>query len=36
MVRRLGEPDRLGLVLDRLGESAKFGEAQDEPVAIVG
>ena len=28
MTRRLGEPDRLGFVLGRLGESAELGEAQ--------
>src|SRR2546426_11690966 len=35
MVRRLGEPDRLGCVLGRLGESAELGEAHDELDAIV-
>ena len=35
MLRRLGEPDRLGGVLLGLGESAELGEAQDEPAAIV-
>jgi len=35
MVRRLGEPDRLGRVLGRLGESAELGEAHDQPAAIV-
>ena len=35
MLRRLGEPDRLGFVLGRLGESAELGEAHDQPAAIV-
>ena len=35
MMRRLGEPDRLGFVLGRLGESAELGEAHDQPGAIV-
>ena len=35
MMRRLGESDRLGLVLGRLGESAKVGEARYQPGAIV-
>ena len=35
MMCRLGEPDRLGFVLGRLGESAKFREAHDQPGAIV-
>src|SRR2546426_11386347 len=35
MTRRLGEPDRLGLVLGRLGESAELGEAHNQPEAIV-
>jgi hypothetical protein len=33
-VHRLGEPDRLGLVLDRLGESAELGQAHHQPPAI--
>ena len=33
-MRRLGEPDRLGLVLSRFGESAQLGEAHDQPGAI--
>ena len=32
-LRRPGELERLGLVLDRLGESAELGEAQEKPVA---
>src|SRR5207302_188739 len=35
MMRRLGEPDRLGLILGRLGESAELGEAHDQPEAVV-
>src|SRR5436853_7023422 len=35
MTGRLGEPDRLGLVLGRLGESAELGEAYDQPEAVV-
>ena len=35
MMRRLGEPDRLGLVLGGLAESAELGEAQCQPAAIV-
>ena len=35
MLRRLGEPERLGRVLGRLSESAELGEAPDQPVAIV-
>src|SRR5690349_21912075 len=31
MLRRSGEPEQLGLVQGRLGESAKFGEAVDHP-----
>ena len=34
-MRRLGEPERLGLVLGRLSKSAELGEAHDQPVAIV-
>src|SRR5262245_35381096 len=35
MLHRLCEPRSLGLGLFRLGESAKRGEAQDQPVAVV-
>ena len=35
MLRRLGEPDRLGLVLGRLGESAELGETHDHIGASV-
>src|SRR5260370_41410980 len=35
MMGRLGEPDRLGLVRGRLGESAELGEAHDQPEAVV-
>jgi hypothetical protein len=35
MARRLGEPDRLGFVLGRLGESAELGKARDQEAAIV-
>ena len=35
MTGRLGEPDRLGLILGRLGESAELGEAHDQPEAVV-
>ena len=34
MLRWLGEPDRLGFVLGRLGESAELGEAHDQKAAI--
>src|SRR5262249_43798223 len=30
----LGEPDHLGFMLDRLGESAELGETRDQPKAI--
>src|SRR5260370_29835677 len=33
MLRRPGEPEQLGLVRGRLGESAEFGEAVDHPEA---
>ena len=34
MTSRLGDPERLNLVLGRLDESAELGEAPDQPVAI--
>ena len=34
MLGRFGEPDRLGFVPGRFGESAEFGEAHDQPGAI--
>ena len=35
LLRRLGEPERLGFVLGGLGESAEIREAHDQPAAIV-
>jgi hypothetical protein len=35
MLRRFGEPDRLGFVRGRLGESAELGQAHDQPGAVV-
>ncbi len=35
MLRRLGEPDRLGFELGRLGESTELREAHDQPVSII-
>ena len=34
MMRRPGEPDRLGFVLGRNGESTELGKTHDQPVAI--
>lgn len=30
-MRRLGEPDDLGFILNRLGEPAELGETHDQP-----
>lgn len=34
MMRGLGEPSGLGVVLMRLGKSPEFGQAQDQPVTV--
>jgi hypothetical protein len=35
-LRLFSQPDRLGFVPGRLGESAELGETHDQPAAIVG